>query len=165
MTEKPKWTGMSRAVMSVAVALASSNAMAATAVTQDRDNEIRNFWQKSATAVCVPALPGPKSCTFVYPAVPKGQRLLISYISCLITNTVPVGVTVKLYAGSNANVFVPFYAAGIGDSATDNQHFSINTATRFYVNSADSPIISISGTSPFVGASTCFISGETATVP
>lgn len=152
---------LARIALTFTLAATCSSAMAATAITEDRDNAIRNPYQKSASANC-DAL---TACNIVFPKVAKSQRLLVNYISCLITNSAPVGVFVKLYPTSTPRVFVPFYPQGLGDSATSNEYFSVNAVTRLYIEAGDSPAVSLSATSPFVSTSMCFLSGETAALP
>lgn len=147
--------------LSTSLAMACSGAVAATSIVQDRDNEIRNYYQKTASASCN----AKASCVFSYPAVPKGQMLLVNYIACLIVNSAPIGVTVKLYPAKTPTMFIPFYEQGTGNSINNNQYISVNTVTRLYVNAGDAPAISLAGTSAFIGTSTCFISGETVLLP
>jgi hypothetical protein len=152
---------LARIVLIIVLTTACSGAMAATTITEDRDNDIRNPYQKSASANC----DSTTACKLTFPSVPKGQRLLISYISCLITNSAPVGVLVELYPASTPRIFVPFYPSGVGDSLTSNEYFSVNAVTRLYVNAGDAPAVALTATSPFVSTSMCFISGETVTLP
>lgn len=152
---------LARIALTTAIVVACSNALAATTITQDRDNDIRNPYQRAVTVNCG----AKKACSLVYPKVAKNERLLVSYISCLIVDSAFLGVTVKLYAASAPTIYASFYPVGSGDSATSNEYFSVNSVTRLYVEAGDSPAIALNATSSFIGTSTCFISGETVTLP
>jgi len=158
MSYSPKARRALTLIVAVAAMLISS-AQAATPIEQNRDEPARNPYQQFASKACN----GATTCTLAFPALPKTERLVIDYISCLITASSYDGAVATLYAKSKPAVFATFQqgALVVGSVAK----YPLNFATQFYVNGGDAPAVAMTTSDTFVGSPYCLISGYTVTLP
>jgi len=128
------------------------------AITQDRDQRARNYYQAVLSCSNVPS-----PCQIVFPAVPAGKRLVIEHVSTL--TTLPTGATVAdvELRGGNVFQFLPIFAAP-GNFGGQVQYTTNDTVLAYY-DVAQTPnvdVFSPTGSNFSVVAS---ISGYTIDIP
>ena len=142
------------------IGLSAVSAQAATPITQDRDEPVRNPYQQMASANCGNTL----NCNLTFPAIPKGRRAVVTNISCdAFTTSGNSGLKVKLGSSANTTVYTSFFATPYG-SNTFGQ-FPANWSTLFFIASGAAPTLQLLSGFRFSGTQACFLSGYTVAIP
>lgn len=153
-----------RALFLATLALSSIpavQAQARPAITQDRDQEGRNFYTQ--TSSCNTVTFG--YCQITFPTVPAGQRLIITHISALALMPAANTITssdLRTLNGSIQGFYAPSSFVNLG-SGTYNYTYNETTLAKFDTGEAPQFIVFVNSGANF--QLVAVISGYTVSVP
>ena len=137
------------------------SALAATQVIQNRDEPGRVPYRAQATASCS----GLTSCKITFPNVVASTRAVIEHASCHIVTTNYRGLILASLFSRNLPSFADALTFSSYSGPSDQIVTTLNSATLYYVEAGDAPVIFFSAGGKIIGVSSCFLSGYSVALP